>query len=144
MRSSFSRSNYPEVIALLVVCFCALIATGPRWPLVVVSAASKQDEAAGAMLFREKGCVYCHGPDARGTEKAPDLSTVGKRLKREQIERQIRDGGAQMPAFGEALQPDEIKLLVDYLKTKRKAAGRSAEAGGLSEPVSKHNLNDDQ
>ena len=132
-----SRSSYLKFRTLLVFCFCALMAALPRWPLLAVSAASKQDEAAGAVLFQEKGCVYCHGPDARGTEKAPDLATVGKRLKREQIERQIHDGGSQMPAFGEALQPDEIKLLVDYLQTKRKAPAKSAQPAGLSNPVPK-------
>lgn len=123
------------------MCFCALVTAVPRWELQGVSAASKQDQAAGAVLFHEKGCEYCHGPDGRGTEKAPDLSTVGKRLQREQIERQIHDGGAQMPAFGEALQPDEIKLLVDYLQTKRKdpAKSKSDRPAGPSETAPQHN-----
>lgn len=121
--TSISRSGFFQTCRLLlIVCFFALAATVPRWMLLVVGAASKQDQAAGALLFHEKGCEYCHGPDGRGSEKAPDLSEVGKRLKREQIERQIQNGGAQMPAFGEALQPDEIRLLVDYLQAKRKAS----------------------
>ncbi|MFQ5602434.1 MAG: c-type cytochrome [bacterium] len=32
------------------------------------------DAAAGKKVFAEKGCVSCHGTDARGTEYAPDLS----------------------------------------------------------------------
>ena len=37
-----------------------------------------------------------------------------------QIEKQIRDGGAQMPAFGDALTGDEIQQLVAYLSAKKK------------------------
>ena len=73
------------------------------------------------MLFHERGCEHCHGVDGRGGELGPDLSTVGKRWKKPQIEHQIHDGGGGMPAFADALQPDEITALVEYLHTKRKA-----------------------
>jgi len=76
---------------------------------------------SGAVLFHEKGCEHCHGVDGRGGDLGPDLSAVGRRLKKEQIEHQIHDGGAAMPAFGEVLQPDEIRDLVDFLRAKRKA-----------------------
>jgi mono/diheme cytochrome c family protein len=73
------------------------------------------------MLFHEKGCEHCHGVDGRGGNLGPDLSTVGKRRNKQQIEHQIHDGGAAMPAFADVLQPDEIKDLVDFLHAKRKA-----------------------
>jgi mono/diheme cytochrome c family protein len=83
--------------------------------------ASKTDRAAGAELFKEKGCEHCHGADGVGTEKGPSLTTVGKRLKKDEIERQIREGGKQMPAFGDVLNEDETRKLVDYLAHKKKA-----------------------
>jgi mono/diheme cytochrome c family protein len=89
-----------------------------------VKASSKESRVAGAAVFHEKGCEYCHGAGAVGTEKAPDLSTIGKRRKREQIEYQIVNGGGGMPAFGTVLQPDEVKLLVDWLSSKRKVEGK--------------------
>jgi mono/diheme cytochrome c family protein len=73
------------------------------------------------VLFHEKGCEHCHGINGRGGDLGPDLSTVGKRLKKEQIEHQIHDGGASMPAFRDVLKPDEVKDLVDFLHAKRKA-----------------------
>lgn len=73
------------------------------------------------MLFHERGCEHCHGVDGRGGELGPDLSTVGRRWKKPQIEHQIHDGGGGMPAFADALQPDEITALVEFLHTKRKA-----------------------
>jgi mono/diheme cytochrome c family protein len=90
-----------------------------------VEASSKSDRAAGAALYRDKGCMHCHGRDATGTDQGPDLSTVGKRWNRQRIQQQILNGGGGMPPFAEALQPDEVKLLTDFLKAKRKAAKSS-------------------
>ena len=86
-----------------------------------VQAASRADQESGAEVFHKRGCEHCHGANATGTEKGPDLSTVGKHLKKEQIKHQIIAGGDEMPAFGNALQPDEVKVLVDFLSAKRKA-----------------------
>ena len=84
--------------------------------------ASSNDIAQGNALFHEKGCEYCHGANGIGIQgKGPSLFTVGKHLKKDAIEKQIHDGGASMPAFGDSLQPDEIKALVDMLAKKKKA-----------------------
>ena len=98
----------------------------PKRGLPVVHAHSNESKKAGSALFHERGCEHCHGANGTGGERGPDLSTVGKRLKKEQIEHQIRDGGAMMPAFGDVLQPDEIKDLVDFLHDKRKAPKNAA------------------
>ena len=91
-----------------------------------VHASSKRARAAGAAVFKDKGCQHCHGSDLTGTDRGPDLSTIGKRWHKDRIEQQIREGGNGMPAFGDLLQPDEVKLLVDYLSAKRKPAHKSA------------------
>jgi mono/diheme cytochrome c family protein len=110
---------------LVVSCFAAAAIAfahnlpQPETPLV--HAYLSDNKKSGAALFHEKGCEHCHGVDGRGGDLGPDLSTVGKRLKKEQIEHQIHDGGAAMPAFGSVLQPEEIKDLVDFLHAKRKA-----------------------
>src|SRR5712672_2170753 len=104
-------------VAVVVALACSL--PGPSTS--VVHAYSGESKKAGATLFHEKGCEHCHGVNGRGGELGPDLSTVGKRLNKRQIEHQIHNGGAAMPAFGDVLQPDEIKDLVDFLHAKRKA-----------------------
>jgi mono/diheme cytochrome c family protein len=103
--------------AVVVAIACSL----PRASTSVVHAYSNESKKAGATLFHEKGCEHCHGPNGRGGELGPDLSTVGKRLSKQKIEHQIHEGGAAMPAFGDVLQPDEIQDLVDFLHAKRKA-----------------------
>jgi mono/diheme cytochrome c family protein len=97
-------------------------------PLRPVQASAKEDRIAGAALFHDKGCIVCHGPEGLGTDRAPDLSSIGRIWKREQIETQIVHGGKQMPPFGEALQPDEVKQLVEFLATKKKPVRKSAPA----------------
>jgi len=90
-----------------------------------VHAFSKQTRSAGAATFHDKGCEHCHGVDGIGTDRGPDLSTIGKRWKKDRIEKQIREGGGGMPPFGDALQQDEVKDLVDYLSAKRKSPATS-------------------
>ena len=70
----------------------------------------------GQWLFRERGCVQCHQIRGIGGHKGPDLSGVGRRLKKNSIHRQILAGGLAMPAFGQALPNEEILALVKYLQ----------------------------
>ena len=114
------------MLALLLMVAACPVMVGSRLPVVsAVYASSRADQQAGAEIFHSKGCEHCHGANAMGTDKGPDLSTVGKRRKKQAIEHQIIFGGSQMPAFGTALNPDEVKLLVDFLGAKRKASHRT-------------------
>ena len=100
------------VIALLLI---VAVATTPH-----AGAASGPDRTAGAEVFKQQGCAHCHGSDGAGTDRAPSLMTVGKRLKKNEIERQILDGGKQMPPFRDVLTEDQTRELVDYLAHKKK------------------------
>jgi len=121
------RQNHEEQIpasrrivgrALLAGSLLLIVAglAGPR-----AGASSSADRAAGAEIFKQNGCEHCHGPDGVGTDRAPSLATVGKRLKKDQIAQQILDGGKQMPPFRDVLSEDETRKLVDYLSHKKKA-----------------------
>jgi len=90
----------------------------------------------GKTLFQEKGCVQCHSINGVGKHKGPDLSAVGKRLKKPALEKQILDGGMNMPPFKEAVTPQETHDLVEYLhkckhgiKPEIVSAAAAAEAG---------------
>jgi mono/diheme cytochrome c family protein len=133
-----SRSNVNSLHARIFVITCftflaaVVVCSLPRPSASVVHAYSKKSKQSGSVLFHEKGCEHCHGVDGRGGELGPDLSTIGKRWKNQQIEHQISEGSAGMPAFKDALQPDEIKDLVDYLHAKRKASKKPVL---LSQPI---------
>ncbi len=73
----------------------------------------------GAALFGTCGCQHCHSIDHVGGHKGPDLSNVGRTMKKAAIRRQIVEGGKQMPPFGYILEPAEIKDLVAYLHSCR-------------------------
>ena len=83
---------------------------------------SKADEQAGANLFRDKGCAYCHGAAGQGTQKGPSLANVRKTMKPAQISAQIENGGQKMPSFSDSLSHDEVAQLVAFLRAKHRPA----------------------
>lgn len=84
--------------------------------------ASKADVQAGAVLYRDKGCSQCHGADLTGNKKGPALADIDHdpAWPADKITKQIRDGGAKMPPFGESLTDPEIAQIVAYLRAKER------------------------
>jgi mono/diheme cytochrome c family protein len=83
---------------------------------------TKADEQAGAVLFRDKGCAYCHGPGGIGGKKAPVLTGLrkDKLWPPAKITAQILNGGQKMPPFGDSLTDQQIAQLVAYLRAKNR------------------------
>lgn len=70
------------------------------------------DVEEGKILFAQKGCIACHGPEAEGTENAPALPGHTA----EQIRRQVRDPLSKMPAFTEQQVSDaELEKIVAFI-----------------------------
>ena len=112
-----------------------------------VHASTRTDRAAGQALFHEKGCEHCHGIEGVGGEKGPSLSGVGRKLKPDEIQKQILQGGESMPPFADVLAPDEVKLLVDYLSAKKKKPSKAksiVSAQAVPAPKSNTGGSDDQ
>jgi mono/diheme cytochrome c family protein len=86
------------------------------------SADTKSAEMAGAVLYRDKGCGFCHGASLEGTKKAPALAEIRKQKAwtNEKITSQILDGGTKMPPFRESLSDDEIRQLISFLRAKNR------------------------
>ena len=77
----------------------------------------------GATVFNESGCIHCHAIRGAGGSKGPDLSSVGRSLKKDAMRKQILDGGPQMPPFNGILNDQELTNLLAYLhscKDKKK------------------------
>jgi mono/diheme cytochrome c family protein len=93
---------------------------------------AKADESAksGAVLFRDKGCTYCHGPAGQGTKKGPDLAGLwkDKTWTTGKITDQIMNGGQKMPPFRESVTDDEATDLIAWLRAKNKPAPPPAES----------------
>jgi mono/diheme cytochrome c family protein len=103
------------------LCFALIFIAGiPANPALASS--RKADEQAGAVLFRDKGCAYCHGAGGTGGKKAPDLTRLrtDKLWTPANITNQILNGGQKMPPFSDSLTEAEIAQLVAYLRAKHR------------------------
>lgn len=102
-------------LALLIACFVAVGAQEPRTPTSSVSSAAIKE---GASLFRTN-CSPCHGLNARGGGRGPDLAsgrwTHGS--TDDEIFRTISQGvpGTEMPANG--FEDSEIHAIIAYLRS---------------------------
>lgn len=76
-------------------------------------------ELQGALVLQYKQCRNCHAIGGIGGHRGPDLSIVGTRLTKDQLIRQVIQGGGNMPAYGKNLTPDEVTALVAYLHSLR-------------------------
>ncbi|MEE9143745.1 MAG: c-type cytochrome [Candidatus Binatia bacterium] len=81
--------------------------------------------AEGRMLFVEAGCSKCHGSGARGG-KGPDLTddvwiidgtdeSLFRAISKGRPKRDLK--GEQMPAWEEALEPDQVWKLIAWIRS---------------------------
>ena len=76
-------------------------------------------EREGAMVLQDKQCRDCHSLNGEGGMRGPKLDAVASQMTEDQIVRQVLQGGGNMPAYGNALNPAETKALVSFLMTLR-------------------------
>jgi ubiquinol-cytochrome c reductase cytochrome b subunit len=76
-------------------------------------------EHQGALVLQDKQCRNCHALDNAGGQRGPALDAIASRMTEDQIIRQVLQGGGNMPAYGNALNPSETKALVSFLMTLR-------------------------
>ena len=73
----------------------------------------------GALVFQVKQCRNCHSIGGSGGLRGPALDRVATKLTRDQLVRQVIQGGGNMPAYGKNLTPPEVTALVSFLETLR-------------------------
>jgi len=91
-------------------------------------ASSRSQRARGAAVFSESGCQHCHSIGNVGGHKGPDLSGVGRRKSKAALRQQIVYGSKVMPAFGDDLEPNELKDLIAYLQSCRQKPAKTPQA----------------
>jgi ubiquinol-cytochrome c reductase cytochrome b subunit len=94
----------------------------------------------GALVFQVKQCRNCHSLGDSGGKRGPALDSVAVRLTQDQLIRQVIQGGGNMPAYGNNLNPAETTALVAFLETLHPAgqapardASRDAVLGDAGE-----------
>ena len=94
-------------------------------------------ERRGAAVFQAKQCRNCHALDNTGGQRGPALDTVAVSMTRDQLIRQVLQGGGNMPAYGKNLSPAETNALVAFLETLHpfgQAPALDAASGAGSAP----------
>ncbi len=76
-------------------------------------------ELQGSVVIQSMQCRNCHAIDGIGGERGPDLADVGARLTKDQLVRQVIQGGGNMPAYGKNLTPDQVDAVVAYMVSLR-------------------------
>jgi ubiquinol-cytochrome c reductase cytochrome b subunit len=76
-------------------------------------------EREGAVVLQNKQCRNCHSVGGQGGLRGPALDAVASHMTEDQIVRQVLQGGGNMPAYGNALNPSEATALVKFLTTLR-------------------------
>jgi len=86
----------------------------------------------GAAVFQNKTCRNCHALDGEGGRRGPDLTSVATRLTRDELIRQVIQGGGNMPAYGQQLSPAEVEVLVSFLTTLKPGGEPRPHAGDVA------------
>ena len=84
--ANLSDSQAHQIVAYLRSLAAATDTTG----------ASKADLAHGKALFASQGCMNCHRVLDQGSRVGPDLTNIGARRKRDDIQRSIIDPNAEI------------------------------------------------
>jgi len=119
------------LIVLVVTTLAALGVMSPWSPVMDASTALATPvayvqarsplELQGALVVQSKQCRNCHSLGGEGGARGPALDGVATRLTRDQLIRQVLQGGGNMPAYGKNLTPAEVNALVAFLQTLRPA-----------------------
>ena len=93
-------------------------------------------ERQGALVFQLKQCHNCHSLGDAGGKRGPALDNVALVQTKDQMIRQVIQGGGNMPAYGKNLNPAETTALVTFLQTlhpARQSPARDASRALASE-----------
>jgi ubiquinol-cytochrome c reductase cytochrome b subunit len=85
-------------------------------------------ERQGALVLQDKQCRNCHSLAGVGGQRGPALDAIASRMTEDQIIRQVLQGGGNMPAYGNALNPSETKALMRFLMTLRDGNAPAVDA----------------
>jgi ubiquinol-cytochrome c reductase cytochrome b subunit len=98
-------------------------------------------ERQGALVLQDKQCRNCHAIAGSGGQRGPALDSIASRMTEDQIIRQVLQGGGNMPAYGNALNPSETKALMSFLLTLRgdHLAPALDSSTNLTHPTSQQN-----
>jgi cytochrome c551 len=105
--------------AALAVMLAACGTSGGKTDQPVMDENSSDPNVQAAVELYTKNCLVCHGPQLEGKMANTKMDQVGATLTPDEIKNKILHGGNGMIAFKDRLSEDEIKLLTDWLASKK-------------------------
>ena len=102
-------------------------------PAIATTAADPLAPSAVFLRKNSLGSTSNRGPPGRG----PALDGVATRLTRDQLIRQVLQGGGNMPAYAKNLTPAEVNALVAFLESLRPANQSPARASVTPRPATR-------
>jgi mono/diheme cytochrome c family protein len=86
-------------------------------------APSSAEHKQGIVVFGA-WCANCHIIDGEGVKNGPDLTRIGEKRDAKWLQSWIADPGAvdvkaDMPAFGDRLEPDELAAVANFLAARK-------------------------
>jgi ubiquinol-cytochrome c reductase cytochrome b subunit len=132
-RGERAPSRRPLAVAsagLVVFAFVALTITGYREPWVPrletpmltareLGAGTSAEVLAGARVFHETGCQFCHAVAGTGGRWGPDLTDVRARISEPVLVDRILNGIGDMPAYRGTLTAEQLEAIVRFLDAVR-------------------------
>lgn len=129
------------LIVLIVTALAGLGVTSPWSPVMDAWSAMPTPvnyvkgrtalERQGALVVQAKQCRNCHSLGDEGGRRGPALDGVATRLTRDQLIRQVLQGGGNMPAYGKTLSPAEVTALVAFMESLRPAGQPPARSSAV-------------
>lgn len=140
MKASPRLHAFAEMIVL-----CAAVGTLVHPGMLQAQSASKRGDVsstgpstamlAGQNIFAN-ACAGCHGLDAHGGERAPDIVAKPEvqRMTEAEISHVVREGSRSkaMPAFGNSLDSGQLRDVVIYVRSLLQGNSQSAVLPGDS------------
>lgn len=117
MSKSMPSRPFPSMLLKLLSASVALLVLAACGSTKPSSALDGPQETVALYYAR---CISCHATDLSGkVGPDSDLHTVGSRMTKDEIVKQITNGGDIMPAFASKLKADEINALADWLSKQQ-------------------------
>ena len=105
------------MVGILVSLLLTALGSSAGSPTEIADPAP-EGTSAGRTVASQSGCLACHTFGAVGNDgPGPDLTTIGARLSRREIERSVRVGPGIMPSYAglKESDPQEFRDLIVYL-----------------------------
>jgi len=115
-----SRRGNPARAALQTALLTAVLAAALAGCGSARDSGSSSGEFAKAEALYKQHCISCHGDKLEGrVGPNTDLRKVGAKMSRDEIAKQIAEGGNLMVPFKNTLSPEEIESLAGWLSAKK-------------------------